>query len=210
MFEFMRPTGHYFNLERIREDVRKAINLYGWNDGTMIALVHPKGHVQDVHAHTRSKREWPKQFPEGMRMSEWTAFNANMEDGPLHDMWKALRLHFPVARMRLAKLDPGRCYSLHNDEEVRLHYVVDTNPQCLFVISDKPRGPISNMPTYPHPFHFHLREFHTFHMPDDQQVFAMDTNHVHTALNGGTHTRVHIVIETVSELNNRLTVGYAV
>ena len=210
MFNFMRPTGSYFNLERLRRDVEKAIDLFGWNGGTMIALVHPKGYEQDVHAHTKSKLEWPKQFPNGMRMSEWNQFNEKMDGGPLSEMWHTMRVHYPVARMRLAKLEPGRCYSLHNDEEVRLHYVVNTNSKCLFVVSDKPRGPISNMPTYPNRFHFHLQEFHTFHMPDDQQVYAMDTNHVHTALNGGSETRIHVVIETISELNNRLSVGYAV
>lgn len=210
MFQFMKSTGQYFDLSQIKQDVAKAVDLFGWNNGTMITLVHPKGYPQDVHAHSKSKREWPNQFPTGMRMSEWTEFNTQMAGGPLHRMWDALRPIYPVARMRLAKLEPGRCYSLHNDEEIRLHYVVETNFKCLFVISDQPRGPISNMPVYPNRFHFLLREFHTFHMPDDSQVYAMDTNHVHTTLNGGSETRIHVVIETVSELNNRWVAGNAI
>ncbi len=202
-FRFMQATGRYFDLERIRVDVRKAIGQFGWNGGNMICLTHPIGHAHEPHAHARSKRDWPDMFPLGMRMSEFRAFNSRMEGGPLHNLWTELGHHCKVARMRIAKLESSRCYSLHNDEEIRLHYVVETNPKCLFVVSDKPRGAITNMPIYPNPMHFHLREFHTFHMPDDGQVYALDTNHVHTALNGGTDTRTHVIIETISELNDR-------
>jgi hypothetical protein len=202
MKEFCRPTDWRFDLGLIRENVEEVLAR---NPFAHVCLVHPPGFEQDTMVHARSKGEWKTIFGRHVRMSEFTEFNNEFWGGPLHAMWNDLNTLSPVqvTRLRIATLEPRRCYSLHNDEEIRYHFVVETNSKCLFVVSEDGRNPDTHMPVYPEPGQFELPQFHTFHMPADGQVYALDTNHVHTALNGGDTRRIHLLFETVSWINDR-------
>ncbi len=206
LHSFFSYTGYFFDLEAIRQDVSRAIHKFGFGTGNQIALVHPRGPVQDVHLHASSIRQWPKIWPNGIGMADFSVFNEALGDGPLCEMWTKLHKERGVRRLRIAKLEPNRCYSLHNDEEVRYHFAVETNPKSMFVISDKPRDE-KNMPVYPNRFHIEWAGYGVFHVPSDGQVYMIDANHVHTAINGGDTTRIHLIFECLSDLNCRIRHG---
>jgi len=81
---------------------------------------------------------------------------------------------FPVPRKRVRLLlaDPGRCYEMHYDEELRYHLALVTNPGCFIV----------------------YEYCSTYHIPADGFFYEMDARYRHTALNSGSAYRVHMVI----------------
>ena len=81
-----------------------------------------------------------------------------------------LTQRFPIGRMRVLLKEPLTCNSWHRDPEPRLHIPITTNPGSLFVVNH-----------------------HVTHLPADGTVYFTDTRGYHTAMNGGEHSRVHIV-----------------
>ena len=81
-----------------------------------------------------------------------------------------LTRRFPIGRMRVLLKEPLTCNSWHRDPEPRLHIPITTNPGSLFVVNH-----------------------HVTHLPADGSVYFTDTRGYHTAMNGGEHSRVHIV-----------------
>jgi hypothetical protein len=202
-YPFFLSTSNLYDLEAIRADVAKAIDLFGWGEGNHICLVHPSSTDQDPHRDAASRRNWPQVFPEGMRMSWFEHFNEWMTGSYLHGLYSILKDKGSLlARMRIARIPPFRNYSFHNDEEVRLHMAVHTHPHCFFIVSKQGRDD-KNMPVYPEPT-FVQDDLRVFHVPADGRVYLLDTNHTHTALNASSIERIHLVIETVSPLNDRL------
>jgi len=81
-----------------------------------------------------------------------------------------LSKRFPIGRMRALLLNTYKNNSWHRDPEPRLHIPIITNPGSLFVVNH-----------------------HVTHLPADGSVYFTDTRGYHTAINGGTQPRVHIV-----------------
>ena len=81
-----------------------------------------------------------------------------------------LSKRFPIGRMRALCLNTYKNNSWHRDPEPRLHIPIKTNPGSLFVVNH-----------------------HVTHLPADGSVYFTDTRGYHTAINGGTQPRVHIV-----------------
>ncbi|MBC8259510.1 MAG: aspartyl/asparaginyl beta-hydroxylase domain-containing protein [SAR324 cluster bacterium] len=81
-----------------------------------------------------------------------------------------LTRRFSIGRMRIMLKEPLTCNSWHRDPEPRLHIPIITNPGSLFVINH-----------------------HVTHLPADGSVYFTDTRAYHMAMNGGEHSRVHIV-----------------
>ena len=189
------------DLEKVRTEVQRAVDLFGWSTGDHICLIHP---WEDPGYHnpfgdSASKRTWQA----GRKMSDFKWPNRTFGDSYLFEIWNTLRYStgIPVARMRIARIRPNRCYSFHNDEERRLHLAVDTNSKAFFVVSEYPRDS-NNMPVYPEP-RFVMENLHSYHVSADGFFYNLDANHAHTAFNGGQTERIHLVIETINELNDR-------
>ena len=71
---------------------------------------------------------------------------------------------------RVMYLEPKRCYSYHKDRTKRIHFIVDTNEDCLMII-----------------------EKQVYHMPVNGSYFITDTTKMHTAVNASSQGRTHIV-----------------
>lgn len=188
-----------FDLQRVRDIVRMVIDRVALDrPWTQIGLV---GNRYDFDS-----------FDPGVIGSMWENgqrrfeqvdfewFDHRFKDTILHEMWESTYENFSLVpcRMRIMSLHPNRCLSWHNDEEVRLHYVVDTNPGSFLIVSDKGRE--NGYPTFPA---LTLDMDATVnHMAADGHVYQLDANHVHTVLNGGKSNRIHLVIDTLSDLNS--------
>lgn len=81
-------------------------------------------------------------------------------------------LPFTPFRCRLMSLDPSICYSIHSDATPRYHIAVHTSEQARFVFVDLQR---------------------VIHIPADGRVYFVDTRQRHTAFNGDSEPRLHLV-----------------
>lgn len=85
------------------------------------------------------------------------------------DIFNMLSAHYKVGRLRLMKSEPKGCYTWHTDATPRLHYPIKTQTGCFMVIDDE----IKHLPA------------HTW--------WLTDTVKWHTAFNGSTESRIHLV-----------------
>jgi|DEB0MinimDraft_10_1074344.scaffolds.fasta_scaffold44538_2 hypothetical protein len=85
---------------------------------------------------------------------------------------------FEVTRVRFVRLSAKSCYRLHRDMTFKFHLPVLTNP--------------SNIMIWPEQAHRSI-----VHMPADGHIYYTETAMPHTALNGGTDYRYHIVFSSM-------------
>ena len=82
-------------------------------------------------------------------------------------------LDVPVFRTRIMLARPKSCYSIHKDYSPRLHLPLVTNTECNFLLTDP---------------------LQMFHLPADGTTTWVDTRNRHTAMNGSTDPRLHLVM----------------
>lgn len=86
----------------------------------------------------------------------------------------AINYHTKIGRVRLLRLKPKTCYSLHTDkEEFRFHIPLVTNRSCLFICGEQ----ISRM-------------------EEVGRLYTFRTNLEHTAINASFQNRLHLVFDT--------------
>lgn len=117
-------------------------------------------------------------LPEGAREADYTQLNEDFRGGAIEALLNALP--FRPGRVRLMRLAPKSCLSIHADSTRRYHYAVITSPDCYLVELDASRG-----------------IFH--HVPADGRLYEMDARLTHTAINAGREARIHIVICNADE-----------
>ena len=86
-------------------------------------------------------------------------------------------LPWKVYRTRIMVMEGRRCYSIHTDDNPRLHIAITTNPQARFIFTSPPE---------------------ITHIPSDGYVWWVDTRNEHTAINGSMDTRVHLMMSLVN------------
>lgn len=108
--------------------------------------------------------------------SEYKYFIKKFEGTYFHKLYLevAEKSVLPIGRMRLLKLKPKACYSVHRDNSIRYHFALKTNPECYLVF--KNQGLV--------------------HIPADGQCYATNTLLEHSAMNGSDEERVHLVFST--------------
>ena len=76
-----------------------------------------------------------------------------------------------IYRTRVLILHPNSCYSIHSDNNKRIHIPIVTDEKCWLIIDKE-----------------------VIHLPADGNYYEIDTTKQHTALNGSRTTkRIHIV-----------------
>ncbi len=100
----------------------------------------------------------------------FSQFCPEFEGTYFETLHQQLTWRFPIGRMRVLLKEPLTCNSWHRDPEPRLHIPIITNPGSLFVVNH-----------------------HVTHLPADGSVYFTDTRAYHMAMNGGEHSRVHLV-----------------
>lgn len=77
---------------------------------------------------------------------------------------------YKLFRSRLLWLFPKNCYSMHNDDTPRIHIPLVTNPDSFIVFKD---GIVAHL--------------------EVGKVYWVNTRQMHTAMNGGNESRLHLV-----------------
>jgi hypothetical protein len=157
-----RRYHHIIDLERLRIETDKLLwqpehNRYrdqlslqtngqpGWDSGTGTRI----GQAED---------QWDKIHPD--LVGTWW-----------EDFFKSLP--FKVYRSRLMTMHQRSCYSIHVDDNPRLHIAIKTHRQARFIFTNPPV----------------LK-----HIPADGHIWWVDTRQEHSAMNGSMEDRVHLVM----------------
>lgn len=86
-------------------------------------------------------------------------------------------LPFTPIRTRLMRMSPRSCYSIHRDTSARWHMALKTTKHARFVFTEDQA---------------------VYHIPADGHPYFVDTTKEHTALNGDTDYRIHMVMLDLS------------
>ncbi|WP_216895663.1 aspartyl/asparaginyl beta-hydroxylase domain-containing protein [Nocardia alni] len=103
---------------------------------------------------------------------EFCCFNELFADTYFAAVHRSITTVFPIGRMRLMIVRPGKMYRSHADATKRAHLAIHTNPDAYLV------GPSGC----------------GHHVPVDGRLRVFDTRLRHTAFNAGTAERVHLTM----------------
>ncbi|MET7869460.1 hypothetical protein [Streptomyces cyaneofuscatus] len=103
--------------------------------------------------------------------TEYDMLNPELEDTYFKEVFAAFP--FPVFRARLMALTSRHCYSVHHDETPRFHVAIETSKHAPFVFVDRNE---------------------VFRVPADGDGYWLDTRQEHTAMNGASDLRIHLVV----------------
>jgi len=95
-------------------------------------------------------------------------------------IWEEFFASLPmkVYRTRIMTMMPRTCYSIHQDDNPRLHLAIRTHNQCKFIFTMPPVQMI--------------------HIPADGNLWWVDTRQFHTAINGSLEPRTHLLMSLVN------------
>lgn len=163
------------DLAEARQELQKFLSETPFLESNQINFTSRDEHVQDPYLDTGSiySREENKSLS---KESEFKFFIKKFEGSYFHKLYLevAAKSVLPIGRMRLLKLKPKTCYSVHRDNSIRYHFALHTNPECYMVF--KNQGLV--------------------HIPADGNCYATNTLLEHSAMNGSLEERVHLVFST--------------
>lgn len=168
--ELILQLDYCFDLEAIRDDVNTVLSRYPFGHTRQLCLTHTKlmlDSKEKIYAGTGT-------LPAGIWEYDFTEFNQEFKSTSLEQAYQKLLPHFHIGRVRIAQLPPRQCYSMHIDTSIyRYHLAVVTNPFSYI--------------TYCHG--------EMFQIPSDGHLYRMNTRLRHSAFNGGTEDRIHLLWE---------------
>lgn len=163
------------DIRRLQTEVQDLLKKYPFDANNQISLTHREGH-QDFYDGVGSlydfeNNKWLH------REGEFKCFNADLEKSYLHEVYKTSLEHIPfsVGRVRLMRLMPKTCLSMHIDDNLRFHIPIITNPQCFMVFAEAP--PVR--------------------LPNNGSLYWTNTIIPHSVFNGhNNEERIHLVFAT--------------
>jgi hypothetical protein len=161
------------DLTRLQNETSSLLSSVDWNKHNQLCFLNTEDHLPDLHQGVGNTHAvgYPAS---GLLESDFTKFNLNYLDSIFYEIWKTFP--YSITRMRLMRLPPKRCYSLHTDgsNEIRYHTAVFTNPDAYFVY----KNPVT-----------------MFHIPGDGTFYKVSVEPVHSAINfSPIEDRIHLVL----------------
>jgi hypothetical protein len=108
----------------------------------------------------------------GVAETQWDKLHPNLV-GTWWDTDFFPSLPWKVYRTRIMTMEGRKCYSIHKDDNPRLHIALKTTNQARFIFTKPPE---------------------IIHIPADGHVWWVDTRNEHTAINGAIEPRVHLLM----------------
>jgi hypothetical protein len=151
---------------RLAAECMKLVKDVGFKDGVnQIGLVNPPG-IEYDELYTFSTGR----IKAGYTENQFTEFHPDHVGSYLHKVFT--ESPYKLGRFRIMMMAPRACYSIHKDFGPRLHIPLITNPQAMMLFPEN-------------------KEF--LHMPANSYTWLVDTTVAHSAMNGGTEPRYHLV-----------------
>lgn len=166
----------HFPKETLRADLEKILARVPFDDKNQINLTALNSNQQDPYLYNGSLYSHDTQSFE-KKETDFSYFMDTFRDLIFFQIYQALKnsLPFELGRMRILKLAPRSCYSMHEDDGVRFHIALKTNSHAYLVFKNSG----------------------AYHIPADGSVYGSNTMLEHTAMNGGLEERIHLVLSTV-------------
>ena len=101
--------------------------------------------------------------------SDFSELCSVFKDTIIEEMYNELKKHYRIGRVRFMRSFPKTCLTWHTDTSTRLHYPLLTHEGCFMVIEDE-----------------------VMHIPQNEW-WETNTLKPHTAFNGSTEERLHLV-----------------
>ncbi len=180
MSENFRKLNIHFDPIALREAYDVAVNEIGFSGDLVncISLIHPDGQQDDPRGifwtHDTDYNEI--QVEKYVDEEAYRVFEPLLMNTYFKNIYDVLSHHFRLGRVRVLKLNPRTSLSYHRDPENRLHIPIITNPGALMIVDSE-----------------------AHHMRADGTVYYMQTKRYHTALNGGSEPRIHLVATILDE-----------
>jgi hypothetical protein len=175
-----RKLNIHFDIDALKKAYDKAVEDIGFS-GEMSNCIS-LNHMEDGSADARGIF-WMKgddyeevQIERFVNETAYKVFEPLLLDSYLKNVYDVLSRHYKLGRIRILKLDSRSTLSYHRDPENRLHIPIITNPGALMLVKNE-----------------------NYHMPADGSVYFMNTKAYHSAMNGGSKARVHIVATILGE-----------
>jgi len=174
MSENFRKLNIHFDIDAIREAYDTAVNKIGFSGDLVncISITHREDGTSDKRGifWTRNNDYEEIQVERFVNEDAYKVFEPLLSQTYLKNVYDMLSQHYKLGRIRILKLHSRTALSYHRDPESRIHIPIITNPGALMVVDDE-----------------------AFHMKADGTAYYVDTTKYHTALNGGSEERVHLV-----------------
>lgn len=152
------------DVQRLSVECMKLVKDVGFKDGVnQIGLVNPVGFEKDYKFSTGK-------LAAGYKENDFTEFHPDHAESYLQKVFA--ESPYKLGRFRIMMMAPRACYSIHYDHGPRLHIPLITNPQAMMLFPEH-------------------KEY--LHMPANSYTWWVDTTVPHSAMNGGTTPRYHLV-----------------
>lgn len=180
MSDNFRKLNIFFDIDAIKEAYRVAVEDIGFSGDLVncISLTHTDKDDSDPRGifWTLDSDYQEIQVERCVNEEAYRVFEPLLMNTYFKNVYDTLSKHYRLGRVRILKLSPRTSLSYHRDPETRLHIPIITNPGALMIVD---------------------KEAH--HMKSDGSVYYVDTTRYHTALNGGSECRVHLVATILDE-----------
>lgn len=158
----------------------------GWNGYKQVCINTIPGHETDTSLGAGSLYyDWEKaersadgslnapKKEQSLNESDFTELCDQFKGTLFEEVYNALKNKYNLGRIRVMDLTPKTCLSWHTDTSPRIHYPLKTQQGCFMVIQDE-----------------------VFHIPQNEW-WQTNTTVPHTAFNGSTDTRLHLVASII-------------
>lgn len=106
-----------------------------------------------------------------LKESDFSVLATPFKGSLFEDIYDEVKAGYIIGRMRVMKSEPRTCMTWHIDDTRRLHYPMKTQDGCFMVIGSE-----------------------VAHLPE-RSWWMTDTLNPHTAFNGSSDSRIHLVVE---------------
>jgi hypothetical protein len=180
MIEVVKKLPEYnFDFEKIKADV---FEIMKWHSSwPQIGLTHSGKDQTDMNKlleSVGSRRDYGTPTDK-FKETDFTIFNEAYRNTSLYEMYQAIP---GIGRFRIMVMEGPGCYTIHRDQTKRYHYVIETNPDCIFLFPS-------------------LKQ--QYHIPADGNLYLVDTRYKHTFVNGSRKRRIHLVLDDIAPLLNK-------
>lgn len=179
---FLQKLNLTSDVDQINTDLSLILEKYSsWEPKNQIGLRHSSHGSSNVDQ-WKDSTGWTYNTITKERLSKESDFNCWNDDIPLYTKLAITQLAeleniTAWGRIRFMRLMPKSGLSMHKDDGFRYHFVLETNPSCIF-------GEC-----------FSSGEIRTigYHVPLDGHWYKVDTSREHYVYNGGWTPRIHLV-----------------
>lgn len=175
---FIEKLNFNVDLDQMRKDLTRVLNLTDWTSN-QIGLSHRTPPQSDTWKDCVGSLYDRENNVELVSESEFTEINTLTPEYTKHILEQLSdKEHIKLGRVRFMRLLPKTGLSVHKDNSIRYHLVLETN-QYAYVAQGLEQ--------------LSLRAV-CHHIPADGHFYKVDTTKEHFVYNGGKTERIHLVI----------------